>query len=247
MKNLKALIIDDEKHVREGIKILANWKDYNINDIFEANDGEEAIVLIERWKPEIIFTDMKMPKVDGISLLKRLNEAKVTSIVIVVSGYGDYEYMRSAIHYNSFDYILKPIDPEILNETIERAVQKWKDVNKNETLIENKDTKKSLANVAKYIRENYEEDITLQHIADKFFLSREHLSRKFKQEFGQTITDYVTEVRVNKAKELLSKSTYKIYEVAYLVGYQDEKYFSKVFKKMVNVTPNEFRNVSHNS
>ena len=245
MKNLKALIIDDEKHVRDGIKILANWKDYDINDIFEANDGEEAIVLIEKWKPEIIFTDMKMPKVDGITLLKKLNDANVTSIVIVVSGYGDYEYMRSAIHYNSFDYILKPIDPEILNETLERAVQKWKEVNKNKTWIENKDTKKSLANVAQYIRNHYEEDITLQHIADKFFLSREHLSRKFKQEYGQTITDYVTEVRMKKAKELLSNPTYKIYEVAYLVGYHDEKYFSKVFKKIVNVTPNEFRSCSH--
>ncbi|WP_100334002.1 response regulator transcription factor [Bacillus alkalisoli] len=238
---MKALIVDDEKHVREGIKILADWKQYNIHAVLEAEDGEEAITLIEECKPELIFTDMRMPKMDGISLLKWLNTTNQNSVVIVVSGHEDYKYMRSAINYNSFDYILKPIDPEILNEALERAVEKWKETNKT-SKDELTNSKKSLSKVAQYICEHYEEDLTLQHIADKFYLSREHLSRKFKQEYGQTITDYLTEIRIKKAKELLLQPNYKIYEVAYLVGYQDEKYFSKVFKRVVHVTPNDFRN-----
>jgi two-component system, response regulator YesN len=83
--------------------------------------------------------------------------------------------------------------------------------------------------------------VNLQEIADTFFLSREYISRKFKQEYKLTITDYLTNIRMEKAMKLLENPYLKIYEVAYGVGYGNEKYFSKVFKKQVGITPNEFR------
>lgn len=124
---MKAIIVDDEKHVRDGLQLLANWKENGIDTIYEAEDGDEAIMLIKQHRPEIIFTDMAMPKKDGISLLKWIAESDLPSVTIVVSGYDDYTFMRNAITYKSFDYILKPIDPELLNETLERAVKKWKE------------------------------------------------------------------------------------------------------------------------
>lgn len=124
---MKAIIIDDEKHVRDGLQLLADWKGNGIDTVYEAEDGDEAIRLIKEHRPEIIFTDMQMPKLDGISLLKWIAESELTSITIVVSGYDDYTFMRNAITYKSFDYILKPIDPDLLNETLERAVKKWKE------------------------------------------------------------------------------------------------------------------------
>lgn len=66
---MKALIVDDERHVREGIKLLADWSGNEITDIYEASNGEDAIQIIEAANPEIIFSDMKMPKVDGTQLL----------------------------------------------------------------------------------------------------------------------------------------------------------------------------------
>ncbi len=244
---MKAIIIDDEKHVREGLLLLADWEKVGIDTIFEAEDGEEAVKLITEHSPEIIFTDMRMPRKDGISLLKWLHSSSIPSITIVVSGYDDFEYMRTAICYNSFDYILKPIDPEILNETLERAVAGWrsrmkvdesivKDVEKLET------EKNSMQEIEEYLRLHYDQDITLQQIADQFFLSREYISRKFKQDFHETITDYVMKIRIEKAKDLLENQQLKIYEIAYHVGYANEKYFSKVFKKCTGMTPNEYRN-----
>ncbi|WP_417898835.1 helix-turn-helix domain-containing protein [Bacillus haimaensis] len=244
---MKAIIIDDEKHVREGLLLLADWKEHGIDTILEAQDGEEATELITQHRPEIIFTDMRMPKKDGISLLKWLASIDLNCMTIVVSGYDDYEFMRNAITYKSFDYILKPIDPDILNETLERAVKKWKEealVRRSsgdmEFLAVSSETK-SMRQIEEYLRANYQQDVTLQEIADRFFLSREHISRKFKQEYNETITDYVTRIRMEKAKEFLAKPHVKIYEVAYHVGYQNEKYFSKVFKKFTRMTPNEYR------
>jgi two-component system, response regulator YesN len=248
---MKAIIIDDEKHVRDGILLLAEWERYGIHTILEAADGNEAIKLIIEHRPEIIFTDMKMPKRDGISLLKWLNTYEHPSKTIVVSGYDNFEYMRNAIYYKSFDYILKPIDPEILNETLERAVKDWKqhtlakippqDVSMQNSTGKNEE-KNNIQKIEQFLRENYQHDITLQEIADQFFLNKEYISRKFKQEFQETLTDYLTKIRIEKAKDLLGKPNMKIYEIAYQVGYQNEKYFSKVFKKQEGATPNEYRN-----
>lgn len=240
---MKAIIVDDEKHVREGLMLLAKWEKFGIDTIYEAEDGDEAINLISKHRPAIIFTDMRMPKRDGISLLKWLRLSDIASKTIVVSGYDDYEYMRNAIYYKSFDYILKPIDPDILNETLEKAVNEWKEqappnhVSLDELPIE----KNNMQEIQEFLNEHYQHDISLQEIADRFFLSREYISRKFKHEFNKTITDYITKIRMEKAKQLLETSSLKIYEIAHYVGYQNEKYFSKVFKKLVGLTPNEYR------
>ncbi|WP_078378840.1 response regulator transcription factor [Sutcliffiella halmapala] len=247
---MKAIIIDDEKHVREGLLLLGDWKQNGIDTILEAEDGEEAIALITEHRPEIIFTDMSMPKMDGISLLKWIDASGINSITIVVSGYDDYAFMRNAIYYKSFDYILKPIDPDILNETLERAVNNWKELalarrssvaSGEPGLLSSQNELNSMQQIEEYLRTNYQQEITLQEIADRFYLSREHISRKFKQQYHETITDYITRIRMEKAKELLAKPHVKIYEVAYHVGYQNEKYFSKVFKKFTRQTPNEYR------
>ncbi|MFC4323632.1 response regulator transcription factor [Litchfieldia salsa] len=248
---MKAIIIDDEKHVREGLSLLANWNKYGIKTVFEAQDGEEAMKIIAEHHPEIIFTDMRMPKQDGICLLKWLHSSSFVCKTIVISGYDDFDYMRNAIYYKSFDYILKPIDPEILDQTLDRAVNELSQEHQSKTQemtegFQAKDTitqkeKSSMQEIEQYLRKNYKQDITLQEIADQFFLSREYISRRFKQEFKETITDYLTRIRIEYAKKLLHNPQMKIYEIAFQIGYHNEKYFSKVFKKSVGVSPNEYR------
>jgi two-component system response regulator YesN len=522
---MKVLIVDDEKHVREGIKLLGAWEQNGITEIYEAGNGEEAISLIQKYKPEVIFSDMKMPQMDGTQLLEWIKENQPTSKTIVVTGYDDYHYMRKAIHFGSLDYLLKPIDPEILNQTLENAVSEWKKeeadrkkiessthifnemkpvyrdrklsqllkgdmmredvyeelgllpsqnyltalvrvsgktfaefggdqdlayftilnvinelvigkecgigfrnlstsgeiviifwnrfteieqllvhiyrmiknvlnvscpiaigktVNESSLLIESyqhakhvlfsrnilenpdkgvyqqvvlktapfrnlmdysasielavqagemgaflelieqiasdytennylsfkqllsfeneylvisdrwfktyqipvkvsneiesrvdlffdengafqleayKERKKReialflkrikrasdqkntnvIYEIEKYLQSNFDRDVKLQEISDHFYISREYISRKFKQEFNVNISDYVVKIRIDKAKSLLKNSQLKIYEIANMVGYQDDKYFRKVFKKVEGITPNEYR------
>ncbi|XJZ27785.1 response regulator [Bacillota bacterium Lsc_1132] len=522
---MRVLLVDDEKHVREGMKLLGAWDQNGITEILEAGNGEEAVRLIEAYRPEIIFTDMKMPRMDGTRLLEWIKENQPTSKTIVVTGYDDYHYMRKAIHFGSFDYLLKPIDPEILNHTLENVVKEWKkeervrQTNKsshqlmnemkpvyrdrkltqlmnshiakeelyeifgfhlsgkytvalvsvngktieafngdrdltyftvlnviNEIVMENEcgigfrylsnkgeiviifwnqfeqltellvkiyqTIKKAMAvscpialgkpvqssaklqesylhakqllfnrnvleetevkvydqkiipvqpvkslmayssniefavqagelkvfdelvqqiagdytenqylpyeqllrfeneyliisnrwyknyqipvkiadhyekrvdlffdhngtfqleefkkkklreiavflekvkrttvqknnnviyEIEKYLQANYDRDVKLQEISDHFYISREYISRKFKQEFNVNISDYLVNIRMEKAKSLLKNSQLKIYEIAVMIGYQDDKYFRKVFKKVVGITPNVYR------
>ncbi|WP_400245375.1 response regulator [Niallia sp. JL1B1071] len=143
---MRALIVDDEKHVREGIKLLADWEGNEITEIYEASNGEDAIQMIQSLNPEIIFSDMKMPKVDGTQLLKWMDEHYTGGKTIVVTGYDDYHYMRKAMHYGSSDYLLKPIDPEMLNDTLIRVVKEW---NEEEKERKNKRSKNRLINKMK--------------------------------------------------------------------------------------------------
>jgi len=513
---MKVLIIDDERHVREGIKLLANWEMANTTEIFEAENGQIAKDIILKERPQVIFTDMMMPEVDGRELLKWIKSEKLTSKIIVITGYEDYQFMREAIQNGASDYLLKPIDPDSLNDTFIKAVTEWRkeEEDRNESIkylqklyeilpiyrdqqlsnaingnsydqnllmkLESSAANKVVVSIIKmrnidafagiwpedlcyfaslnvvneilqelnagiafrnihakqeicliywgtnleyvlnniaeilakvvpfpfhiskskhytleqlreayneansilleynlletvgtpiinkeyieeyssinfvelikildqmmekhdisifdevvnriiyqikernyfsysqletwdqeynslltrwmklkslqsflkldidtfwnikgqfelkvyfsaqrekisalflqlgqpnrelntieeiayYIQKNYSEEISLQEFSEKFYLSREYISRKFKQIYGENLSDYLVRTRINRAKELLKFPNLKIYEIAGEIGYQDDKYFRKIFKKMVGMTPNEFR------
>jgi two-component system response regulator YesN len=100
---------------------------------------------------------------------------------------------------------------------------------------------KVIYEICSYIEKHYQENLTLQHISNQFFISREYISRKFKQEFKVNFSDYMSRIRIEKSKLLLLNPHLRIAKIAEEVGYPDVKYFSKVFKKIVGVSPNQFR------
>ena len=95
--------------------------------------------------------------------------------------------------------------------------------------------------IKEYVGEHYSENITLNDIADIVFLNPAYLSAMFKKETGQTLTQYLIDVRIDKAKEMLRNPERTIGEIACMVGYQDERHFSKLFSKMTGVKPTEYR------
>lgn len=122
---MKVLLVDDEKHVREAIKLLANWTEYGVDEILEAADGQEAIAMIKAHSPNIVMTDMRMPKMDGVGLLEWIYANTPHIKVLVISGYDDFDLVRHTIRTGGIDYILKPIDPDQLNEALDKAVSAW--------------------------------------------------------------------------------------------------------------------------
>lgn len=119
---MKVLIVDDERHVREAIRMLVDWESYGIEQILEAPEGATATDIIEAEQPEIIFTDMLMPIMNGSELLEWIQQHSPRSKTIVISGHDDFGYMRHTIKYGGLDYILKPIDEVQLNEALHKAV-----------------------------------------------------------------------------------------------------------------------------
>ncbi|WP_214784775.1 MULTISPECIES: response regulator [unclassified Exiguobacterium] len=227
----KVLIVDDESPVREAVKLLGEWERFGVKAVLEAKNGLEAKALIEQERPALILSDIQMPHCDGIELMEWVHDHASSSKLVVLTGYDEYSYMRRAIQYGSFDYLLKPIDPDVLNDTLSRALAG----------VMTESSEDPIAQIGKYIEQHFAEELSLQGMSERFYLSREYISRRFKQQYGVNLSEYVLTIRMNEAKRLLETSRQRIYEVAQAVGFSDDKYFRKVFKKQVGVTPNEFR------
>ncbi len=130
------LIVDDEKWVRQGLLLTIDWKSERIEVIGEAKDGDEALKQIEAQVPDIIITDIKMPGMDGLTLLETIRERKLKTKVIFISGYSDFDYARKALKCGAFDYILKPIQETELLDVIRNCVRELDEENKDYVHIE---------------------------------------------------------------------------------------------------------------
>lgn len=230
----KVLIVDDESPVREAVKLLGEWDRLGVTKVIEAQDGEEAKRIIAKERPALIISDLQMPRCNGIELMEWVHKEAEATKLIVLTGYDEYSYMRRAIQLGSFDYLLKPIDPDVLNETLARALA---------DVIPDEDD--PILQIGAFIERHYAEELSLQGMSERFYLSREYISRRFKQQYGVNLSEYLLSIRMLEAKRLLETSRQRIYEVAQAVGFSDDKYFRKVFKKQVGITPNKYREQCH--
>jgi len=122
---MKAIVVDDERRARSLLRWAVKWEEAGIDTVFESASAEEAIRIIQREWPEIIFTDMRMSNGDGVSLLDWLSRHPYPHKAIVVSGYDDFHYMQKTIQYGGFDYLIKPVNEMKVNETLKKAVRDW--------------------------------------------------------------------------------------------------------------------------
>jgi len=108
-QNLTMLIVDDETSIRNGLCKAIPWEDLNISVLSTAGDGLEALEFIKKHQPNIVLTDIRMPKCDGLKLIDKVNELKLNTKFIIISGYDDFKYAQTAMQYGVKSYLLKPI------------------------------------------------------------------------------------------------------------------------------------------
>lgn len=231
-------IVDDEMWIIIGLKKLIEKSGLPFQVIGEANNGVAALEEIEEKNPDVLFTDIRMPGYNGLKLMGKLNEKGLSPKVIFISGYADFEYAQSAIRLGAFDYLLKPIEQDKLNEVLERVLSGEGAVQDEPAEEINPSTIRLILNE---MRQNYTENITLTDLAKKYNISISHLSNLIKEELHLPYSDYITSKRIQKAKELLADENLSIEEIAERVGYGDYFYFTKVFKKNCGISPSKYR------
>lgn len=243
---LRILVVDDETTVRKGIILGVDWAALDCTVVGEAANGLEALEAAEACKPDLIISDIRMPKMDGLELARNLRERGNNCSMIFLTAYGEFDYARSALQLGAADYLLKPFRDQELAAAIDRvrarsAVQK--NAEDDEPMLERRGKSKYVQQAMAYIAEHYHDaDISITTIASDLNVSEGHLSHIFKRETGSTVIAYLTQYRMHKARELLRDYRCKIYEVAEKVGYRDVSYFSSIFKKVTGVSPSEYQN-----
>ncbi len=243
---LKVLIAEDEEMIRKGIVLTVNWTALDCVVVAEAANGEEALAAARRYRPALIITDIKMPKMDGLELVRALRAEGNNAFVIFLTAYDDFSYVQSALRLGAVDYLLKPFHDGELERAVS-AVHRSLGEAGEETLVTipgigKGDKSKYVQFAMSYIESHYSEpDISVGAIAANLGISEGHLSHTFKKETDYTLLSYLTRCRVQKAMTLLQDCRIKIYEVAERVGYRDIAYFSTTFKKLTGMTPSEYQ------
>ncbi|NLC65863.1 MAG: response regulator [Clostridium sp.] len=255
---IKVVVVEDEDLIRKGIVKTTLWSDLGCVVVGQARNGIEGINIIKEKSPNLVITDVRMPRMDGIEMIDYLKDEKDIQYIII-SGYDDFKYAQKAIRLGVKDYLLKPVDDDEFHETIRLAVdvilekqhrrenKTYKKINK-EVLRKRRYSLKKLSSKEKYyyqsldyIKNNYKEDISIKTLSDFLYISESYLSRIIKEKTGLTFGEHLLEFRIKKSKDLLKSTDLKVYEIAYLVGYNDARYFSSAFKKETGRTPTEYR------
>lgn len=246
----KVLIVDDEYEIRKGISNYFPWNETGFEVIGEAENGREALKIIQKKHVDVVLCDIKMPVMTGIQLVQVLYEQHKNVKVVFLSAYKDFEYAKKALVFGVRDYIVKPTKyKDLLNVFIKikhELDMEQIDNQKNET-IKDEDVEnlhyhdKVIITIKDIVRNNYQ-NVTLQDVAEKVNMSTSYLSKYFKMKTGENFSDYLFRVKMEKARELLMDIRYKTYEVSELVGYTSPKNFTRSFKKYYGQNPRDFRN-----
>jgi len=381
-------LVDDEYLELKTLHQYIDWKSMGFYVVGTAENGRDALAAIEKIRPDVVITDIRMPVMDGISLARTIHRKLPQTVIVFLSGYNEFEYAKSALKVEAAGYLLKPLDMEELTEmmeivqrkcddnliyretalsiaseyleesyfnpdpafwqqnlsiisrmlngcfglerentcyfigllTIDEYICMMKNTRENGQLLDtlrdeirailksNKlawfcrsgqyyiisgnnihqilfqqysqsmfrnwityshtDTASELADfhdaftllldmktkdyvppphnhlikdVISLLQTNYDKSLSIDDIASTVQLSPNYLSFLFKEYTGQTVLEYLTEVRLEKAEDMLKSTSYKIYEISHRVGYENPSYFCMLFQKRNKVTPNQFR------
>lgn len=237
---IRVLVVDDEKWVRRGIIEKTDWKSLGAEVVGEARNGVEGLELARKLKPEIVIADMRMPVMSGAEFIARLRREAPGTRVIVISGYADYCYTRQALLNKAVDYILKPIEPSVINEVMGRAIRELgaaptgagpDAAEPPAALGPPAGMRDVVRDVMNYIDCHYNERISLELVATRFHVSGTYFCKIFKKETGRHFHEYLRSVRLQKARTLIEDYRVRKYEAAYLVGYEDARHFSKLYRR----------------
>ncbi len=254
----KLMIVDDEALIRRGIKSLVNLEKLNISELFEASNGEEALLLFKENLPDIVLADINMPKMDGLTFAKAILDIDKNVKVAFITGYDYFDYAQAAIKIGVSDYILKPVSCDDIENVLNNLIEKIKEDSTNKFVrkivdeyvkdTSDIDTNPQSELLKKLVVEGiYKSDFSLSKLADELGFSKGYLSSLFKKVYGQRFQDYTLNERLERARFILLTSDLKNYEIADKIGFEDVNYFSMRFKKKYGLTPKQYKKIKGDS
>lgn len=246
---MKIIVVEDEFRSRNGIVNLLKKTKEEYEVVAVAEDGYEGMDLVRQLKPDVVITDIQMPKISGLEMIENLRNSGIGCRFVILSGYADFKYAQAGIKLGVVDYLLKPITYHNLAEVMERVEKDIAmEINKKkrtEKVIPDKKVEESaysllVTKMISAVETRYQEKLSLDVFSEKYNVTPEYLSAIFSKETGKAFVNYLRDIRIARAKELLMNSNKKVYEIAFEVGYNDSKYFCRIFKEAVGVSPKDY-------
>jgi two-component system response regulator YesN len=242
------VVAEDEELLAASIVRRIHEADAGFRVVGSAPDGKAALEMVESLSPDLLVTDIRMPVMDGLELLRILAASHPHIRKIVVSGFDDFQYAQKAMEYEVRTYLLKPLKKAELADALCRiriGLERERNLlpeNRIDLRVDSPNALETVRLVESYLRENYAGEIHLEELARRFHITASYLSRIFLKHAGQAPARYVMQLRINRAKYLLLHNRgLNIREIGEMVGYPDQFYFSRVFKNVTGRSPQGFR------
>lgn len=253
---LRILIVEDEDIIRKGLVYMMDWLSMDCVVAAEAANGKEGYEKILEYRPDVVLTDIYMPYMDGIDMIKKASETVKFKSVLLTS-YADFDYAKRAIEARVSEYLLKPVDEAELARLMKRLEGEIASSRQAEYVMEQVELVGGSMNLEYYmqldlsenqfvskavehIKNHYGEKLSIESISDELGVSASYLSRKFKELTGQTFLDFLNKYRIQQAIVLLNTRKYRVSEISDATGFSDYKHFCSVFKKYTSKAPTKF-------
>lgn len=262
----KVLLVEDEVFVRESVREIIAWEELGFKVEGEAGNGAEALEMIRSNPPDLVLTDIVMPEMDGVELLRRTREEGYASKFVMLTCMSEFEYVRQAMEYGASNYILKlSMSVNTLRETLHKMNAELTKNNPSpnlsqpvsipvasmETTMPSQPghhaspkeitTHPEVQKILQYIHEYYEQDITVKSMSGYVMMGENYVSALFKKKTGRTLIHYLHQVRVDKAIAYLLQTDLPVHEIGLRVGFVNDNYFIKIFKRLTGFTPSKYR------
>ncbi len=252
-------LVDNELWAIVYLKEMLAWEEHGFHLIGESTNSVKALEEILALKPDVVFTDIRMPELTGLQLMQKANEAGTASKFVILSGFAEFSYAQEAVRLGAFDYCLKPLSPDDGNEVLKKLAKVLSEEAQASlphqpdgsaagaepaaaaSAPEAPSDNETFNQIVAYIQDHYQEKLRLKDIAQHFFLSAGYCSVLFSRYLNMTFPEYLTDLRIKKACQLLDTTPDSTEVIAGEVGIEDYFYFNKVFKKLTGMTPRQYR------
>jgi len=241
----RLLIVDDEEDIRRGLAELFPWGEIGFEVAGTAENGRQAFELVAAGRVDAILSDIRMPVMTGIELARALTEAGLAVPIVFLSAYRDFSYARQALRYGVRDYVLKPTDYADLRSVFLKLKREL-------------DRGRHAAGRARgggrvphgadpfvtAVRGHVERDCahaSLKGAARAVGMNPQYVSRLFRERTGENFHVFLARTRMEEAARLLRDGGYRAYEVSEMVGYSNQKNFTRAFKRHFGVAPLAYR------
>lgn len=235
----RLIIIDDEREISQGFAQYFPWESLGFQVVGTFVRAGDAIDFLSRESVDVIVSDVRMPGITGLEMTEQINRQKLRgqAKLLFFSAYGEFSYAQQAIALGADQYILKSAS---YNELIDvfTKLRETLDAQRRESEPAQEDG--LIARILAYARE-HPDKASLEEIAAHVFLSPSYVSRYFKQQTGKNFADFMMELRMQRAAELLVMPEQKIYTVSESLGYASPINFSRAFKRYYHMTPQQYR------
>ena len=231
-------LIDDEPFILNEIRNTIPWMDNGFEVIGVESDPFIAIERIKKEKPDVVFSDLKMPGMDGHAVMKEVRELKLEPEFVMLSAYGTFGDAKTFFQQDGFDYILKPVQIEEVQLVLEKLAKRL--AKKYPIEIPSGILNPAFLQMLEYIQAHFKEKLSLEVLGHQFGLSPGYICNLFAKNMNTTLTCYITNIRMKKAVVLMEEGNLSFKCIALECGYSDYYYFSKVFKDTYGSAPRQY-------